>query len=103
MESTKKNNKHYTKRAELFVNSTLPHYDVIPAMVNYGNGGPLFVARDEKGEISGTIGIIVNDEDLKKKRGERVSLSVPKKKRGISLPTAAEGAPQYLGWIYLLF
>lgn len=60
------------ERVELFVNTTIPHYDNVPAMVNYGNGGRLFVARDQKGDIVGTIGIIVSNEGLKKKRAELV-------------------------------
>lgn len=70
------------KRVEFFANSTIPDFDDVPAMVNYGNGGRLFVAKNEKGEILRAIGIIVSDEDLEKKRGELVRFAVSNKTRG---------------------
>ena len=51
-------------------------------MVYSGSGGRLFIARDEEYEVVGTVGIIVSDEDLKKKSGELVRLSVRNKSRG---------------------
>lgn len=73
------------QEVEFFVNSAIPDFDDVPAMVNYDNGGRLFVAKNEKSEILGTIGIIVNDEDLEKKRGQLVRLSVSNKSRGLGI------------------
>lgn len=67
---------------ESWADSVLYKYDDIPSMVYSRNGGRLLVARDEKNEVVGTVGIIVSDDDLKKKRGELVRLSVRKKSRG---------------------
>jgi len=43
------------EKVESFVNRALPQFDDIPAMVNYNNGGRLFVAADENGEIVGVL------------------------------------------------
>lgn len=67
---------------EGWLNSVLYKYDDVPALICARNGGRLFVARDDKNEIVGTIGIIVSDEDAEKKRGEVIRLSVRKKLRG---------------------
>lgn len=68
---------------ETWINSVLYKYDDVPTMVYARNGGKYFVARDENNEIVGTVGIVVSNEDLEKKRGELVRLSVRNKSRGL--------------------
>jgi len=69
-------------RTEVWMNSILYKYDDVAKMVCAKNGGRLWIARDEKNQVVGTVGIIVSDEDVGKKRGELVRLAVRPKWRG---------------------